>query len=138
MSMQFSTAARNAALDVIETTIGASPTLEVRTGAAPANCAAADSGTVLATLALPADWMSAAAAGVKSLLGSWADSAADATGTAGHFRIKVGATCHIQGTASQRAADGGTGDLQINQATAGLVTGQTFTITAFDLTMGGA
>lgn len=138
MAMQFSTLVRNAALDVIETTVGASPTLEVRTGAAPANCAAADSGTVLATLALPADWMAAAAAGVKSLLGAWSDSSADATGTAGHFRIKAASTCHIQGTVSQRAADGGTGDLKLDQATAGLVAGQTFTVTSFDLTMGGA
>lgn len=54
MTIQLSTDVRNARLDVIESTIGASPTLEIRDGAPPANCAAADSGTVLATLTLPA------------------------------------------------------------------------------------
>lgn len=138
MTMQFSTPVRNAALDGIEAVIGTSVTLEIRTGTAPANCAVGDSGTVLATIALPSDWMAAAAAGSKTLLGSWIDAAADATGVAGHFRIKAGGACHIQGTASQRAADGGAGDLQLDQATAGLVAGQTFSVTAFTLTMGGA
>ena len=59
MAFQFSDAARNAALDAIETAVGASPTMTLRTGAAPANCAAADSGTVLATLTLPADFFAA-------------------------------------------------------------------------------
>lgn len=63
MAIQFSVTAANALLDQIETTIGASAVMKIRTGAAPANCATADSGTVLATLTLPADWMSAASGG---------------------------------------------------------------------------
>lgn len=55
MAYQFSDAARNAANDAIETAIGASPILEIRTGAPPATAATADSGTVLATMTLPAD-----------------------------------------------------------------------------------
>ena len=39
MSFQFSTAGRNAGLDAIFTTIGASAILKIRTGAAPANVA---------------------------------------------------------------------------------------------------
>jgi hypothetical protein len=67
MALQYSVAVNNARLDAIETAIGATAILRIRSGAAPANCAAADSGTVLATLTLPADWMSAAAAGSKAL-----------------------------------------------------------------------
>jgi hypothetical protein len=104
MALQYSTAVRNACLDVVESTTGASPTLEIRTGAAPANCAAADSGTLLASMALPADWMNAASGGVKTLLGSWQDSSADGTGSAGHFRIKQGATCHLQGSVGANVA----------------------------------
>jgi hypothetical protein len=100
MAFQFSTAARNAALDALEATTGASPTLEIRTGAAPANCAAAATGTVLATLPLPSDWLAAAASGQKTLSGTWQDLSADAAGTAGHFRINAGATCHFQGLVS--------------------------------------
>ena len=59
MAIQLSVVVRNARLDAIETAIGASAILKVRTGAVPANCAAADSGTVLATVNLPADWMDA-------------------------------------------------------------------------------
>lgn len=138
MAYQFSTAMRNAMLDAGETAIGTAPTLEIRSGAVPANCAAADSGTLLASMVLPSDWMAAASGGSKALSGSWSDAAADATGTAGHFRIKQGATCHWQGTVSQRAVDGGTGDLKLDQATAGLVAGQSVTITAMTLDMGGA
>ncbi len=100
MSFQFDVASRNAALDALETTIGASPTLEIRSGAPPANCAAADTGTVLATLALPADWLANAASGSKGLSGAWQDLSADAGGLAGHFRIKSGATCRMQGLVS--------------------------------------
>jgi hypothetical protein len=100
MAHQFSTAVRNAALDAIETAMGTAPTLTIRTGAVPANCAAARAGTVLATLVLPSDWMAVASNGTKALSGTWQDTAADATGTAVHFSIDQGATCHDQGLVS--------------------------------------
>lgn len=131
MTLQLSTAARNARLDAIETTVGTSAVLRIRTGAAPANCAAADSGTVLATLALPADWMSNAVAGVKALLGTWQDSSADAQGTAAHFRIydNAGTTCHIQGTVT---VTGGGGDMEVDNTS--FNAGQQFSVTSFSLT----
>ena len=135
MAIQLSTAVRNARLDQIESTIGTSAILRVRTGAAPANCATADSGTVLATINLPSDYMSAASGGVKQLTGSWVDSSADATGTAAHFRLydSAGTTCHLQGTVT---ATGGGGDMEVN--TTSFSAGQQFTITAFSLTDGNA
>lgn len=133
MAFQFSTTVRNAWLDAIESTIGTSVTLEIRSGAAPATCASADSGTVLAAITLPADWMAAASGGSKALAGTWQDASADATGTAGHFRIKVGATCHIQGSCSATA---GGGDMTIDNPA--LVAGQQFNVTSFTLTASGA
>lgn len=133
MAFQFSTAVRNAAIDQIETTIGAAPTLEIRSGSVPANCAAADSGTVLATMTLPSDWLAAASNGAKTILGTWQDLSADATGTAGHFRIKVGSTCHIQGTVTLTGAGG---DMTLDNTS--IVTGQQVTVTAFTLNAGGA
>lgn len=53
MALQFSTALRNARADRIESYVGSSAIMKIRTGSVPANCAAADSGTVLATLNLP-------------------------------------------------------------------------------------
>lgn len=131
MAVQLSTAVRNARLDAIETPIGTSPTLEIRTGAVPANCAAADSGTVLATLTLPSDWMAAASGGSKALSGTWQDTSADATGTAAHFRIKAGATCHIQGTV-------GTSGTDMIVDSVSFTAGQQFTVTAFTLSDGNA
>jgi hypothetical protein len=89
MTVQHSVAVRNARLDVWESTIGTSPILRIRTGAQPANCAAARTGTILASITLPSDWMAAASGGVKAKSGTWSDSSADAPGTAGHYEIMV-------------------------------------------------
>jgi len=135
MAFQFSTTARNAALDAIETTVGTSAVLEIRTGAAPANCGAAATGTVLATLNLPSDWMANASGGSKSMLGTWEDTSADATGTAGHFRIwdSTKTTCHIQGSVT---AAGGGGDMTLDNTS--IAAGQDITVTSFSDTAGGA
>lgn len=135
MALQFSVAVRNAELDAVETTIGASAIMEIRTGAQPANCAAANSGTVLATLSLPADYMAAAASGSKAKSGTWEDTSADATGTAAHFRIFAndGTTCHAQGSVT---ATGGGGDLTVDNTS--FAATQAFTVTSFTLTAGNA
>ena len=70
MALQYSTTLRNAQLDAIESTVGASAVLKIRSGGAPANVAAADSGTVLATFSLPSDWMAAASNGTKGKSGT--------------------------------------------------------------------
>ena len=133
MAFQFSVAARNAALDAIETATGTAPVLTIRSGPVPADCAAADSGTALATLTLPADWLLNAAGGAKGLSGLWQDLAADATGLAGHFRLSQGGTCHIQGSVTD--TDGG-GDMTLDNPS--IATGQRVTVTGFTLTAGGA
>ena len=102
MTIQKSTVVRDAKNDIEETTIGTAPLLIFRTGSPPANCAAADSGTLLASSALPSDWLSNSSAGTKSKLGTWSGTSS-AAGTVGHFRIKdsTGTTTHIQGTVFQ-------------------------------------
>lgn len=136
MAFQFSTSARNAALDAIETAIGASAVLKIRSGAAPADCGTADSGTVLATLSLPSDWLAAASSGSKAKSGTWQDASADAAGTAAHFRIYAsdGTTCHIQGTVTSVAV--GTGDMLLDNVS--IAAGQSVTISSFSLSAGGA
>jgi hypothetical protein len=44
MAIQLAVSTRNARLDAIESDAGVSAILKIRTGAAPADCAAADSG----------------------------------------------------------------------------------------------
>lgn len=135
MALQYSVAVRNAQLDALETAIGASAVLKIRTGAPPANCATADSGTVLATLSLPSDWMAAASSGSKALAGTWQDASADAAGTAAHFRLYAsdGTTCHAQGTVT---ATGGGGDMTLDNTS--IASGQSVTITGFTITAGNA
>lgn len=135
MAIQISVAARNARLDAIETTVGITPILRIRTGAAPANCAAARTGTVLVSMTLPSDWMAAAASGAKALSGTWQDASADATGVAAHFEImdSTGTTCHMQGTVT---ATGGGGDMTLDNTS--IATAQSVTITSFTLTDGNA
>lgn len=133
--MQLSVTVRNARLDAIETTIGVSAILRMRTGTVPASCATADSGSVLATVNLPSDWLAAAASGAKAKSGTWEDTSADASGTVGHFRIydNAGTTCHLQGTVT---ATGGGGDMTVDNVV--FAAGQDFLITSFTITDGNA
>ena len=134
MALQYSVAVRNAKLDAVETEIGTSPSLEIKSGTVPASTAAANSGTILATVALPSDWMAAAASGSKAKLGTWQDASADATGTAAHFRIfSSGGVCHAQGTVT---ATSGGGDMEVDNTS--FAAGQQFTVTTFTLTAGNA
>ena len=133
MGFQFSTQVRNDFLDALETSVGTSPTLKIWSGSVPANCAAADTGTTLATMTLPSDWLAVASGGTKSLAGTWQDLSADATGTAGFFRIYQGATCHMQGTIT---VTGGGGDMTLDNTS--IASGQQITVTSFTLTGGGA
>jgi hypothetical protein len=103
--IQNSTAVRNAGLDNYESTIGTAPKLRILTGSPPADCATAQSGTLLCEITLPSDWMAAAAGGSKAKLGTW-QANASAPGTAGYYRIvdSAGSTCHEQGSISASLA----------------------------------
>jgi hypothetical protein len=131
MPVQLSVAVRNAMLDAIEVAIGASAVVRIRTGPQPVNCAAARTGTVLATLNLPSDYFGSASGGIKSLLGTWQDTSADATGTAAHFEFmdSTGTTCHMQGSVT---AAGGGGDMTVDNTS--FATGQAFNVTTFAMT----
>lgn len=138
MPMQYSTTLRNNQLNQIESTIGASAKLQLRSGAAPANCAAADSGTLLCEINLPADWMAAAASGTVSKNGTWQGTGAAGAGSgtnAGHFRIKdsAGTTTHIQGTVT---TTGGGGDMTLDNVT--IAQSQSVLVNTFSISAGNA
>lgn len=135
MTVQMSTTVRNGRMNAIETAVGTSAVLKIRTGAQPATVATADSGTVLATLNLPSDWMAAASSGAVAMTGTWSDASADAAGTAAHFRIYAsdGTTAHLQGSVT---ATGGGGDLTLDNTS--IAAGQAVSITSFTLTDGNA
>ena len=132
MTLQYSVAVNNAKLDQIESTIGTAPLLRVYTGSIPANPAAAATGTLLATLTLPSDWMAAAASASKAKAGTWSGTAS-ASGTAGYCRIydSTGTTCHIQGTAGI-----GSGDYAFDNTS--LATSQSVTVNTFTISVAAA
>lgn len=131
MTVQFVVDIRNAWLDSIESLIGASAILKIRSGAKPAFVTDPDAGDVLATVNLPADWMNAASGGVKTKSGTWQDLTADDDGIAGHFRIYAsdGTTVKAQGTY-------GIGGTDMVGDSTNFVLGQAFTINTFTLRAG--
>ena len=101
MAKQYSTTLRNAWLTTYESTIGTTPKLRVCTGSPPATCATAQSGTQLAELTLPSDWMGAPSSGTSALAGTWSGTVAT-SGLVGYYRIlSSGGTVHEQGAVSQ-------------------------------------
>jgi hypothetical protein len=135
MAFQLSVAARNATLLALEDTVGNNAIITISTGTPPLNCAAANTGTVLATMILPNDWLGAPSGGNINLSGTWQDLSADASGTAAHFRLfdGSGVVCHMQGNIT---ATGAGGDMQLDNTN--IATGQQITITSFSITAGGA
>ena len=132
---QISVALRNARADVVESSIGVSAILELRTGVQPVNADAANTGTVIARLLLPADWMATAATGTKALTGLWSDLSADAGGTVEHFRVYAadGITCGMQGSVTTA---GGGGNMTLDNNVVAF--GQAITINTFGWTEPGA
>lgn len=141
MAIQWSTTLRNARLNVICSTIGATPHIEIWSGSAPANCAAASTGTKLAKFDLVGSagtWNDAAASGSINFVASATlplSTTGLANGTAGYYRVFASddATCHEQGTVT---ATGGGGDATIDTTT--IAVSQTVQITGFTKTEPGA
>lgn len=137
MALQYSVAVRDAQNDAFESTTGSNAVLKVYdlTAGAPANCAASITGTVLATLQLPSDWMGASSSGQKAMAGTWQDTSADASGTADFFRLFAsdGTTCHAQGTVT---ATGGGGDMTLDNTV--IAAAQSFNVVSFTITRGNA
>jgi hypothetical protein len=128
MALQLSVAVQNARLNAIETTISTTAKLLIYSGSAPANCAAAATGTLLATLTLPSDYFSAASGGDMAKNGTWTGTASGGTSTAPtHFRLadNAGTTIGLQGSAGV-----GSGDLSFDGT---ITSGQTITISTFTL-----
>ncbi len=132
MAIQHSTTLRNNRIGQIESTAGTTPKLRLFSGSPPADCATAASGTLIATLDLPSDWLGAASAGSVSKAGTWTGTAS-AAGTAGYYRIldSGATTTHEQGTVGL-----GSGDLSLDNNV--ISNGQTITISTWVRTEGNA
>ena len=109
-------------------------TIQIRTGAQPTQPDDAASGTLLGTLTFSNPAFTAATDGTPGgLLTASAitdDSSADATGTAGYFRI-------LTGTAATVVADGeiGTSGADLNLNSVAITSGSAIAITSMTVTM---
>jgi hypothetical protein len=129
--MKIGTVVRNAmvdsAVDLIDAGAGAG-TIEIRTGAPPTNVADADSGTLLATLTMTDPAFGSSATGTATANSITSDTNVDASGTAGHFRIKdSNAVSLFQGTCGTSGAD-------LNFNTVTFVAGGTCAISSLTMT----
>jgi hypothetical protein len=134
MGLQYSVDVRDARLDAIESEIGTAPILRIYSGSMPADCAAAATGTLLAEMTLPSDWMDAASSGSKVKAGTWSANAVD-DGTAGYFRIydSTGTDCGMQGECTDTA---GAGPMKLSTTT--ITDGEPVTVATFTITGGNA
>lgn len=126
MAVRLDTDIRNALASAISAGFPAGATVEIRTGSQPASANTAPSGTLLATITLPATPWAAAAAGSVAKQGTWSATAV-ATGTAGYARI-------INSTNAIDFSVGTSGtDWIIDNAS--IVSGGTVTITSASITV---
>lgn len=127
-----STAARNAMCNALVDLIDAGSSngyIQIRTGSQPANPGTAASGTLLATLNMSDPAFGNASTGVATAEAITNDSSADATGTAGYFRIyDSDNTAILDGTVGTSGAD-------INFNTVSFVSGDAVSITSLTVTV---
>lgn len=140
MAIRISTALRNRMLDGWANAVTAysffnSAILEIRSGTIPTDADTAPTGTVLASMTLPADAVNPAASGAISKLSTWQDASADAAGTATWFRIREAADAGTTNTTDERF-DGtvGTSGADLNLDNTNIALGQSVTINTFTLT----
>lgn len=109
--------------------------IAIRDGSQPADPDSAESGTLLATLVCSDPMFGAATdadpGGLITASAITSDTSADATGTAGYFRIKA------TGSGADDVADGscGTSGSDLNFNTTSITSGSTVSITSFTVTM---
>lgn len=135
MAVQWSDALRNAILDQITSTLGAGWKLKLRTGAQPANVAAASTGTVVATYVhgTTSGFTAGTASGAsKNMIGSTISVAASAANAGGamHYELTTSAdVVHERGIVD---VSPNTRDMTIDNLN--ITAGQTVNITAFTKT----
>ena len=136
MALTFSTGLRNAILDSGLGTQFDSGVLEIRSGTRPTGANDAPTGTVLASISLPADAFAAAASGSIAKSGTWQDTSADASGTATWFRFRTtGDGGGVSTTDKRFDGDIATSGSDLNIDNTSINSGQTVTVTSYSVAM---
>ena len=132
MALQYSTTHRTNAMSDISTQVGGTGFLLIYSGAPPANCGTAASGTLLASLPCSATF-GTAASGVLTA-NAITSASAVANGTAGYWRLctsSAGTTVVAQGTVGTSGAD-------LNLNSVAISSGINVSVTSFAITAFGA
>lgn len=132
MAIQYSTTHRTNNMTDIVTALGGTAFLLIYTGAAPANCGTAASGTLLASLACSAT-AGTVSSGVLTMNAITSANAGN-TGTAGYWRLctsSAGTTCVAQGSVGTSGAD-------LNFPSTSFTSGESISVTSFTVTATGA
>jgi hypothetical protein len=134
MAIQYSTTHRTNAMTDIATQAGTNANIKIFTGSPPANCATADTGTVLVTLTGNASGLGTATSGVLTFNAITSGTASN-TGTAGYFRVYPSSATTtnavLQGTVGTSGTDMIIGSTSISS-------GQTVSISSWTITAFGA
>src|ERR1043165_4988367 len=127
MALQYGAELRDALLNYIVPTVGASAKLRMYDGTLPETCEADPKGILLVEFDLPKKWLGQAQDGLIAKAGTWR-AQAGAAGTAKYWRIydASGMVCHLQG-------DIGEGSYQIAFDNPSLKQNQTLNVTDFIL-----
>ena len=130
MTIRLNDGLKNAILDTGLDAAFNDGTLEIRSGSQPAAASDAASGTLLASITLPADAFAAAASGAKAKAGTWSGTGA-AAGDGGWFRIKnSGDTLRLDGSVTETGLGG---DLTLDNVS--IASGQAVTINSFSVSL---
>ena len=137
MALRISTGLRNTLLDSGIQSVFNSGILDIYSGSQPAAANDVPSGTLLASITLPADAFAAAGSGAVAKSGTWSDSSANNTGTAGWFRLKTSADTGASSTTEARmdgsiTATGGGGNMELDSTS--ITSGQAVTVSTFTIT----
>ena len=130
--MRISDAVRNSLANAFATAVDAGTgdsVIQLRTGTAPASIGDAATGTLLATVTLPATTFGAASAGTITANTITAVTGA-ATGDIGHFRVLDG-----DGTVIEDSSSVGTSGTELVVNTTTVTTGEAVEITGWTVTM---
>ena len=137
MAIQYKISLINDRLNLLNTDAGNSALFRMYSGAMPASCVTAASGTKLSEDVIPVAtgaWMASASAGVVAKTGTWTLNGI-AGGSAGYFRIldAGAAATYMQGTIT---ATGGGGDMTLDNIV--IANAQVITVNTFSVTGGNA
>lgn len=133
MTIRLATATRNALATAVSTLVDAGPaagTVKIYTGSQPATADTAESGTLLATVALGDPAFGAVSNGVITAADPVAVTAV-ASGTAGWFRVEDSTGANVYD--GSVTATGGGGDMTL--ATTAVTSGLSIDITSLTVTM---